>query len=140
MNTYALTNQKPMDILIRHIIIELNKCMFEQLNDPAFIEESLIQMTKIMNTDVKSKATYQFEPQGITSLLIIGASHISIHTWPEYEYADIDLAVCTKDFEMDDLIAYLNERFGTEDVRYMEIQRGIPAEAHISVRENHVAC
>ncbi|MEZ4679232.1 MAG: adenosylmethionine decarboxylase [Caldilineaceae bacterium] len=125
MNTNAITKSEPMDVLIRHIIIELNKCMFEQLNDPTFLEESLAQMTRIMKTDIKSKSTYQFEPQGVTSLLIIGASHISVHTWPEHAYADIDLVVCTDNFEMDDLIAYLSERFGTEEVRYMEIQRGI---------------
>ena len=114
-----------MEVLIRHIIIEMNKCMFDQLNDPSFLEESLIQMTHIMNTDVKSKATYKFKPHGVTSMLIIGASHISVHTWPEHGYADIDLVVCTKNFEMEDIIAYLNERFGTDEVRYMEIQRGV---------------
>lgn len=114
-----------MNVLIRHIVIELNKCMFDQLNDPAFLEESLVQMTQIMRTDVKSIATHKFKPQGVTSIVIIGASHISIHTWPEHEYADIDLVVCTKNFEMDELISYLNERFGTEEVRFMEIQRGI---------------
>lgn len=114
-----------MDVLIRHIIIELNGGHFDQLNDPKFLEDSMIQMTRIMRTDIKAKATYQFKPQGVTSMLIIGASHISIHTWPEHRYADIDLVVCTTDFELEDLISYLNERFGTEDVRYMEIQRGV---------------
>lgn len=114
-----------MKVLIRHIIIELNKCLFDQLNDPAFLEEALVDMTKIMHTDVKSKSTYQFEPQGVTSILIIGASHISIHTWPEYQYADIDLVVCTKNFEMDDLIGYLSERFATKEIRFKEIQQGI---------------
>lgn len=114
-----------MEVLIRHIIIEMNDCMFEQLNDPTYLEESLIQMTHIMNTDVKSKATYKFKPHGVTSMLIIGASHISVHTWPEHGYADIDLVVCTKDFEMEDIVAYLNERFSTDNVRFMEIQRGV---------------
>ena len=114
-----------MDVLIRHIIIEMNGCHFDQLNDPKFLEDSMIQITRIMRTDIKAKATYQFKPQGVTSMLIIGASHISVHTWPEHQYADIDLVVCTTDFDMEELIAYLNERFGTEDVRYMEIQRGV---------------
>ena len=131
MNTLACTKPNPsmksgrMDVLIRHIIIEMNGCLFDQLNDPKFLEDSLVQMTRIMQTDIKSKSTYQFKPQGVTSMLIIGASHISIHTWPEHQYADIDLVVCTKDFEMEDMIVYLNERFGTENVRYMEIQRGV---------------
>lgn len=114
-----------MDILIRHFIIELNDCLYNQLDDPAFLEDSLVELTKILRTDVKSKATYHFEPHGVTSILIIGASHVSIHTWPEHEYADIDLVVCTKNFDMEDVIAFLNERFCTENIRYMEIQRGI---------------
>ncbi len=131
MDTLACANLQPsfkagaMEVLIRHIIIEMHGCLFEHLNDPKFLEDSMVQMTRIMRTDIKAKATYQFKPHGVTSMLIIGASHISVHTWPEHQYADIDLVVCTKDFEMEEMIAYLNERFGTEQVRYMEIQRGV---------------
>lgn len=116
-----------MDILIRHIIIELTACAYNQLDDPGFLEEALVDVTKIMQTDVKLKATYHFAPHGVTSILIIGASHISIHTWPEHGYANIDLVVCTTNFTVEEIVAFLRGRFGTEHITFTEILRGAPA-------------
>jgi len=112
-----------MSLIVRHIIIELHHCRYEQLDDPLFLEEVLIELTHMLNTEVKAKASYHFEPHGVTSILIVGASHISVHTWPEYEYANIDLVVCTTNFAMSDIIAFLKERFATEHVDFMEVQR-----------------
>ncbi|MEZ4869549.1 MAG: adenosylmethionine decarboxylase [Caldilineaceae bacterium] len=116
-----------MDILIRHIIIELTDCAPQQLDDPTFLEDALVDVTKIMQTDVKSKSTYHFAPQGVTSILIIGASHISVHTWPEHNYANIDLVVCTTNFTVEEIVAFLRQRFGTDQITFTEILRGAPA-------------
>jgi len=112
-----------MSLIVRHIIIELHHCHYEQLDDPHFLEETLFALTDILKTEVKAKATYHFDPHGVTSILIVGASHISIHTWPEYEYANIDLVVCTTNFAMSDIIVFLKDRFATEQVDFMEVQR-----------------
>lgn len=112
-----------MSLIVRHIIIELHHCRYEQLDDPHFLEEILFSLTNLMHTEVMAKATYHFKPQGVTSILIVGASHISVHTWPEYEYANIDLVVCTNNFSMSDIVAFLKDRFATEHVDFMEVQR-----------------
>lgn len=112
-----------MSLIVRHIIIELHQCRYDQLDDPAFLEGVLFELTHLLNTEVKAKATYHFEPHGVTSILIVGASHISIHTWPEYAYANIDLVVCTTNFAMSDIVAFLKTCFATHDVDFMEVQR-----------------
>ena len=116
-----------MDILIRHIIIELTACAYNQLDDPGFLEEALVDVTKIMQTDVKLKETYHFGAQGVTSIIIIIASHISIHTWPEHGYANIDLVVCTTNFTVEEIVTFLRVHFGTEQITFTEILRGAPA-------------
>ena len=115
-----------MNILIRHIIIELTGCAYHQLDDPMFLEDALVNVTQIMQTDVKLKATYHFAPHGVTSILIIGASHISIHTWPEHGYANIDLVVCTTNFTVEEIVVFLRQCFGTEQITFTEVLRGAP--------------
>jgi len=35
-----------------------------------------------------------FEPQGVTGVVVIEESHLSIHTWPEHGYAAVDFFTC----------------------------------------------
>ena len=37
---------------------------------------------------------HRFSPQGVTGIVAIAESHISIHTWPERDFAAIDIFVC----------------------------------------------
>lgn len=37
---------------------------------------------------------HQFEPWGVTGFLLLQESHISIHTWPEENFAAIDVFPC----------------------------------------------
>lgn len=39
-------------------------------------------------------AFHQFEPHGVTGFYLLRESHLSIHTWPEHEYAAIDIFCC----------------------------------------------
>lgn len=40
---------------------------------------------------------FQFNPHGVTGIFLLKESHISIHTWPEYGYAAIDIFTCKDD-------------------------------------------
>jgi len=46
-----------------------------------------------MSTLLK-QVTQKFKPQGVTSLVLLAESHMSIHTWPEYGYAAVDAFTC----------------------------------------------
>lgn len=57
-------------------------------------------------TTLKS-ATHKFQPYGVTSLLLLSESHISLHTWPEYNFGCIDLLTCKEKIDanfLEDLI------------------------------------
>lgn len=64
------------------------------LNDLEFID------TTMRNAAIKAGATildscfHRFNPQGITLILLLSESHISIHTWPELGCAAIDIYTC----------------------------------------------
>jgi S-adenosylmethionine decarboxylase len=43
---------------------------------------------------VLRSCSHVFEPQGLTTVLILSESHVSLHTWPEHEYAAVDIFCC----------------------------------------------
>lgn len=62
---------------------------------------------------------------GVTYVLVIKESHISVHTWPEHGYAAVDIYTCGDNVDpwaaFDEIVGVLNPR----TVSVMEIRRGI---------------
>jgi S-adenosylmethionine decarboxylase len=119
-----------MPYLARHILIELYDCPFDCLNDAALLERMLLGMADLIHTDAKAKVSHQFEPQGVTSVLIVGASHFCVHTWPEHGYASMDMMVCTDSyqFKMRDVLTYLEGALSVGSYNFTEVQRGLISE------------
>lgn len=120
-----IAEQVSQQYLIRHVVVEANHCPFEILNDYPLINQLLVEVASIINTEIMAKTGYHFEPYGVTSILVVGASHISAHTWPEYGYATVDLVVCREDFNLTDIISHVKQRLQASNVNYMEFRRGL---------------
>ena len=37
---------------------------------------------------------HQFEPVGVTGVILLAESHVAIHTWPEHRFVSLDIYVC----------------------------------------------
>jgi len=111
--------------LVRHIIIELNDCPFERINDIQRLDQLLVDVAGALNTEVIAAISHQFQPYGVTALLIVGASHLSIHSWPEYGYASFDMAVCTEGFDLPQIIEMVKQRVESKRVNFIEFRRGL---------------
>ena len=57
-------------------------------------------------------------------MILLKESHISIHTWPEYNYAAIDIFVCGSTFP-DKAIEHLKDFFKPEKVEIKSLKRGV---------------
>lgn len=51
---------------------------------------------------VLSTDKFDFSPQGLSGLVLIGESHVAIHTWPELNKAFIELVTCGNDSSLFD--------------------------------------
>ncbi len=79
-----------------HLIIELYGCSRDILRDVQLIREILINSAKLGNATILSDYFHKFGYEGgVTGIICISESHISIHTWPEYEYAALDIFTCS---------------------------------------------
>ena len=83
-----------MKIEGKHIIIDGFECDSSHLNNIKYIENLCKKAALDAGMVVLSSQFYQFQPQGVTGLLLLSTSHMSIHTWPEEGYASLDLYTC----------------------------------------------
>jgi S-adenosylmethionine decarboxylase len=77
-----------------HYILEIYECPSAVLNNLTYIMESLRGAVKVAGATLLNEVSHQFSPQGVTALMLLAESHISIHTWPESGYAAIDVFTC----------------------------------------------
>ncbi|MCM1983113.1 adenosylmethionine decarboxylase [Lyngbya confervoides] len=78
----------------RHCILELYECPKHLLDDQPFIQTTLRKAALIAKSTLLGELSHKFDPQGVTALVLLAESHISIHTWPEAGYAAVDVFTC----------------------------------------------
>ncbi len=79
----------------RHVIADLHDVSAEVLGSIDFWKEILIDGAKKSGATVLSDHFHHFgEGCGFTGVIVLAESHISIHTWPEKNYAAIDVFMC----------------------------------------------
>ncbi len=78
-----------------HYLLELYGCDKKILQSKQKIEYILVKAARAGNATVLSKSFYKFGRYGgVTGVICIAESHITIHTWPEYHYAAVDIFTC----------------------------------------------
>ena len=68
---------------------------------------------------------HQFSPQGVSGVVLIAESHVSVHTWPEYGYAAIDIFSCGDRVNPEIAAQMLTKEFKAKTHTILEIPRGI---------------
>lgn len=112
-----------------HIIAELSECRPEVLADLDQVQAIMIQAAKEAKAEVREVAFHKFNPQGVSGVVVIAESHLSIHTWPEYGYAAIDIYTCGDSTDPWKACLYLAREFGASRVASTEVERGLSTEA-----------
>lgn len=113
-----------MIALGRHIIAELYECDLEKIDDVSFVEQCMLDAAEKAGATVINSTFHHFSPYGVSGVIVIQESHFSIHCWPEYGYASIDIYTCGE--TVDPWIAYehLKTEFKASHGSTMELNRG----------------
>lgn len=83
----------PDQPLRRHVIADVHGCTID-LNDDDKLLGLLSAACENGGATVLDFTTHRFEPQGATVLVLLAESHASVHTWPEYGMAFVDVFTC----------------------------------------------
>ena len=78
-----------------HILLDVWQIKNTGILDNITLMEALLERAaKKAEATVRQKVSHQFEPHGISCMLVLAESHISCHTWVEHNAAQFDVFTC----------------------------------------------
>lgn len=115
-----------MRILGRHLIVEFTECDRELLDNTELLEAHMKEAVRRSGATIVQSVFHRYNPHGVSGVIVIAESHLSIHTWPEYGYAAVDFFTCGESVDPYRAFEYMREALGAESV-VSELRRGIPS-------------
>lgn len=112
-----------------HLMLDGRQCDPARLGDMAHIWRVLdalpdvIGMTKITQPHVFPYSGLRPEDAGVTGVVVIAESHITIHTFTEKDYIFCDVFSC-RPFDVETAVAYLVAAFGIGECEIHHTERG----------------
>lgn len=108
----------------KHYIAEFYDCCSNTLNGVDKIKEIMQQAAILSGATIIESKFHKFSPQGVSGVILIAESHLSIHTWPEYNYAAFDLFSCSSAIDPQICIDYLQKELSSNNLTVKMIERG----------------
>ncbi len=115
----------------RQALAEFFNCSSQILDDRESLEHIMIKSAEAAGAFPVKSLFHKFSPHGVTGVVIISESHLSIHTWPEYSYAAVDIFTCGNTIDNIRAMEYIKDKLSSGYYSIMEISRGI-----LNIEEN----
>ena len=106
-----------MKVLGRHVIVELVDCDRAVLDNLELIREHMLEAARKSGATVVRSVFHRYNPQGVSGVVVIAESHISVHTWPEYGYAAVDFFTCGDSVDPETVVKQAIDR-GCKSISY----------------------
>ena len=74
-----------------HILLDLYKCDDKAIGKASLLEQKIQKVVAQFELEPKIQTFYQFQPFGVTAIVCADGLQFTVHTWPEYKSAAIDL-------------------------------------------------
>ena len=113
-----------MNALGTHLIIELSGCDQSILGDVEQIRGALVMAAVEAGATIVGQSFHKFSPGGVTGIVALSESHLSIHTWPEHGYAAADIFTCGAALQPRKAADVLVERLHSSRPEIREVARG----------------
>src|SRR5262249_19127003 len=114
-----------LNALGRHLLLEMFDCDPDAINSLEAVKGALVEAAKRAQATIVDVVFHEFNPFGISGVVVIAESHLAIHTWPEYRYAAVDIFSCGEVLQPEVAANYLVEQFAAERTSVVEMQRGM---------------
>jgi len=108
-----------------HLLVELRECNTEILKNLEKVRNALVSAAKEAKATIVDVSFHEFNPFGISGVVVIAESHLTIHTWPEYDYAAIDIFTCGDIIKPEVAASFLIKQFECKNPSIVEMKRGI---------------
>jgi len=109
---------------IKQLLVDLYGCEAD-LDDEVFLMETLEAAAERVGATIVRRVTQRFSPVGVSAILILAETHLSVHTWPEHGYAAVDIFICGEGRDPEAAWEVIAERLKPEAHETKEITRAI---------------
>jgi len=111
-----------------HLLVELRECNHDILSDTERIKKIMVAAAMEAKATIVDTSWNPFNPIGFSGVVVIAESHLTIHTWPEYDYAAVDIFTCGDLIKPEVAASFLIEEFECKDPSIVEMKRGVSVE------------
>ncbi|MBN2121472.1 adenosylmethionine decarboxylase [Candidatus Micrarchaeota archaeon] len=107
-----------------HILVNMYGCPPELLERADTVSLLLNDVVAASGLTKLGENVHQFEPYGVTAVILLAESHISIHTWPEQNgSAAVDIFTCGAPDSADKAFEALKEKFKPSKLTAQRVNR-----------------
>jgi S-adenosylmethionine decarboxylase len=103
----------------RHSVADVRGVSFDLANDSGYLLGALSAACSKEGLTIRQHLSEQFDPQGVTVLLLLAESHASVHTFPEHGVVFLDCFSCGKG-EPRKVLAEVIEKLGPGVVAHVK--------------------
>ena len=107
-----------------HSLIELSGCDAEKLKRVVGVRRAMLEAAKRANGTIVKAVFHAFSPWGVSGVVVIAESHLTIHTWPEHGYAAVDVFSCSPTLKQAEVRKWLAKEFGARRTKTVRVRRG----------------
>ncbi|MEM0203171.1 MAG: adenosylmethionine decarboxylase [Archaeoglobaceae archaeon] len=111
-------------IVGRHIIAELYGVDPELIAREEVVRSIVEEVVDEAGLNKVGSIYKQFNPHGVTGIVLISESHVSIHTWPEYELINLDIFTCGDKTKAEKAFKLFLQKFKPKSYRHYMLDRG----------------
>lgn len=110
----------------RHVLLELHGCNPETLKKVDIMRDIMVGAARACGATIVDVVFHEFNPFGVSGVVVIAESHLSIHTWPEHRYAAVDIFTCGDTLKPEEAIDYIVSKFRCRHPpTVVEVKRGL---------------
>lgn len=112
----------------KHLLADLWGCPRQLLADGSNIQRAMEEAARRAGATVVDTTFHTFPGGGVTGVVAVKESHLTIHTWPERSYAAVDIFLCSTG-KPSKALDYLVSQLRPSRTAVHEHARGKPSDA-----------
>lgn len=110
----------------QHSLYDFHGCSAHRLTDTVALRLALLEIVRRAGGTIVTEAFHTFSPHGVSGVVVIAESHVTLHTWPEHAYAAVDVFSCGMSLRHQQIRDELQAALGAVSVEQRIFARGTP--------------
>ncbi len=106
-----------------HWLVDFSQCRSVP-SEPEHLQQIMEEAARLCNATIVCSTFHRFDPVGLSGVVVIGESHLAVHTWPEHQAVCVDLFTCSPQMNAEPGIEYLKKMFDSGRVSNRMLARG----------------